>query len=99
MSEFRLYFGKNEDTLHQHLKAQPKPGRYLKGLIRNDMTNPQDLYKRFFGDIEADYGTMKVFLQECGIEAVRGRLNSCEGKQREALREILKARHKELRDL
>lgn len=99
MTEFKLTFRKDEEHLRAHLKAQQKPGAYLKGLIEKDMANPQDLYERIFGDINTDYGTMKRFIQECGLSAVESRLNACSKVQREVLTKELKARHKELQKL
>lgn len=99
MSSFTIYFGKDELSLLEHLKAQPKPSAYLKKLIEKDMVQHQDLYSRIFGDIEKDYGSMKRFIQECGTEAIKSRLQSCGEAQREHLIEQLKAKHKELKDL
>ena len=99
MSRFEVTFRKDEEHLHQHLKTQEKPGVYLKNLIEKDMANPPDLYNRIFGDIERDYGTMHRFLQICGIEAVRNRLNTCTKAQRELLTEHLKVKHPELKNL
>ena len=64
---FHLKFRKDEDHLYRHLKGKPNPGAFLKEHIRNDLENPKDLYAQLFSDIERDYGSMKKFLQICGI--------------------------------
>ena len=96
---FHLKFRKDEDRLYHHLKSKPNPGAFLKEHIRNDLENPIDLYAQLFSDIERDYGSMKKFLQICGIETIRNRLRPCTKAQREQLIRILKEKHKELRDL
>ena len=96
---FHLKFRKDEDHLYRHLKGKPNPGAFLKEHIRNDLENPIDLYAQLFSDIERDYGSMKKFLQICGIEAIRNRLKPCTKAQREQITELLKEKHKELRDL
>lgn len=96
---FHLKFRKDEDGLYHHLKSKQNPGAFLKEHIRNDLENPKDLYAELFGDIERDYGSMNKFLQICGIEAIQNRLRPCTKAQREQLTELLKEKHKELRDL
>lgn len=63
------------------------------------MSNPEDFFGRVFGDIERDYGSMRRFLQECGIDAIRHRLNSYNEVQREQLKQMLKERYMELKNL
>lgn len=96
---FHLKFRKDEDRLYRHLKGKQNPGAFLKEHIRNDLENPADLYAELFGDIKQDYGSMKTFLQICGIETIRNRLRPCTKAQREQLTRLLKEKHKELRDL
>ena len=63
------------------------------------MTDPEDFFSRVFGDIERDYGSMHRFLQECGIDALRHRLNAYGEVQREQLKRMLRERYKELKNL
>ncbi|HJJ82809.1 MAG TPA: hypothetical protein O0X91_03910, partial [Methanocorpusculum sp.] len=97
--EFKLYFKNSEQHLYTHLKNKPKPGAYLKELLVKDISNPEELFIRVFGDIERDYGSMQRILTECGIDAIRGRLNSYGEVQREQLKGILKDRYRELKNL
>lgn len=97
--EFKLYFKCDEQHLYTHLKSRKKPGAYLKGLIEKDLTDPEDLFARVFGDIERDYGSMHRFLAECGIDALRNRLNAYGEVRREQLKGMLKERYRELKNL
>lgn len=97
--EFKLYFKNSEQHLYTHLKNRKKPGEYLKGLIEKDISDPEDLFIRVFGDIERDYGSMQRFLTECGIDAIYGRLNVYGEVRREQLKGMLKGRYRELKNL
>jgi len=97
--EFKLYFKNSEQHLYTHLKNRKKPGAYLKGLLEKDISDPEDLFIRVFGDIERDYGSMQRFLNICGIDAIHGRLNSYGEVQREQLKGMLKERYRELKNL
>ena len=68
-------------------------------MLEKDISDPEDLFIRVFGDIERDYGSMQRFLNFCGIGAIHGRLNSYGEVQREQLKGILKDRYRELKNL
>ena len=64
-----------------------------------DLSGSDDLFTRTFGDIERDYGSMSRFIRECGIDALRHRLNAYDEVQREQLKRMLMERYKELKNL